>query len=1069
MASTDLVTIVYTDWVDSTCTRTKLGEDRADQLQRVHDRLVRDAIGEHGGTVVKGSGDGVLATFHSATDALASAVSVQQGIEGYSRTRGALAPMAVRIGMSVGDIVHQDGDIFGIPVVEAARLEAAAEPGQILCSELVRLMAQGRGGYEFDLAGMLELKGLPAPLAACIVRWERAGPDLAVLPLPPQLTTGTAARFVGRQLELDRAVGSAETERAQALWILGEPGIGKTRLATEVALRAHAAGAVALFGRCDEHVAAPFQPVIQSLRWHVSNLDDDQLKSAMGIDPEALARLVPELRSRLPGLGPWAPSSEGEQYRLFEAVRSWLGAASAESAVVLVVDDVHWADRPTLALLAHVLRSAEPARLSVIGTARDTSPDASDPLADLLDDLETTRRSRRVRLGGLTAEDVATMVDAAHLDGPTRELLPERLTAETAGNPLFVTAVLDGLSSQTGKSAMPTDVGAAVRRRVRRLLPPVQDLLQVAALVGMEFPLRVAADASDVAEAEGLARIEQAIGAGLIHELSVDRFRFTHGLVRDALAGELSASRTARVHLAIAQSLEHRFAGALDEHLRALGHHYACAGDDPATARLAYRYAVRSAERSLELLAFDGAVEDYGMALELLERQDSVEGAADRFDLLLAKGRGERLAGTHASALATLRRAAELARAREDWPGMAQAALAFEDASWRPGLLGHDALALLQEAAGYAGQLDPGCNAALRAALGRALHYSGHDEEARRTAEEAIVLARRVGDPAILALALTASVQTRVPMRATDLPVIAARVEEVSSLSDELGDHDPDATITEYGLVACLVSGDREGATRLLDRLHLLTDRVGSRFSRYVLLCACQIEAFLDADLVVAEQRADANLEFGRQLGEDVSGVHGVQLFLIRREQDRLAELAPVVRMLVRSNPTTSMWRPGLVLLMVEAGMVDEAATQLDDIARDDFASLPRDDLFPASLCFLAQAASHLGAADVGPRLAGLLSPWQGLGVATAHFVGHLGAADRYLGLLAALAGDPDEAAARFEAAVDFNRRLGAVVWEAHALVDLAALRGRVEDVERARALSDRHGLVAVARRLDAL
>ena len=145
MADTDLVTIVVTDWVDSTGTRSRLGEERADELQRVHDRLLRESIAQHEGTVVKGSGDGVLATFHSATMALDAAVSVQQRFDGYSRSPGAPAPMSVRIGIAAGDVVHQGGDIFGTPVVEAARLEGAADPGQILCSEMVRMRADAAG------------------------------------------------------------------------------------------------------------------------------------------------------------------------------------------------------------------------------------------------------------------------------------------------------------------------------------------------------------------------------------------------------------------------------------------------------------------------------------------------------------------------------------------------------------------------------------------------------------------------------------------------------------------------------------------------------------------------------------------------------------------------------------------------------------------------------------------------------------------------------------------------------------------------------------------------------------
>jgi adenylate cyclase len=188
--STDLFVILSSDWVDSTATRTRLGEEPADSLQEVHDLLLRKVIGAHGGLVVKHSGDGVLATFRSALSALAAALDIHAELATYTASAGAIAPIVARIGLAAGEVKHLTGDIFGRPVVEAVRLQSLATPGHTLCSDLVRVLTYGRGGFEFDDRGTLELKGLtpvqahdvrrtapsPAPRAAAAERAPVAAP-----------------------------------------------------------------------------------------------------------------------------------------------------------------------------------------------------------------------------------------------------------------------------------------------------------------------------------------------------------------------------------------------------------------------------------------------------------------------------------------------------------------------------------------------------------------------------------------------------------------------------------------------------------------------------------------------------------------------------------------------------------------------------------------------------------------------------------------------------------------------------------------------------------------------------
>jgi tetratricopeptide (TPR) repeat protein len=943
---------------------------------------------------------------------------------------------------------------------------------------MVRTLARGRGSFQLELVGLLELKGLPEPIAACELRWERAGTaQEALLPLPPSLVSRESRRFVGREAEMSTALECAlGSETAHALWILGEPGIGKTRLAAEVASRAHAAGATVLFGRCDELVPDPFQPIIEALRYYVANTDDAKLAASLGVDPEPLVRLVPELATRLPELASaTGRATEVEQYRLFESVQSWMQSISAERQVVFVIDDVHWADRPTLALLGHTLRSPEPTRLLVVGTARSTDPDASELLAGFVDDLARTGRSDQMLLSGLATDEIALLLANAELGGTDATGLASQLSHQTAGNPLFVDAMLAGLTTRGASSerSTPSDVRSAVDRRTRRLDTEVQDRLQIAALVGLEFSLRLTSAVVGVDETECLSSIERAMNAGLVEEVDVDRFRFTHALVRDALAAQLSASRSARLHVAIAETIEDLYQDQLDDHLRSLAHHYAT-GTTEDTLERALGYARRAARRSRDLLAFDAAIADWELALELQDRLPETSGQV-RYELLIEKGQAQRTAARHSDALDTLRAAAELARDDEDWLAFARAAIAFEETSWRPGLPGHAAAVMLEEAETHAESLPPDILVRIRSSRSRALHFSGRDPAARELATAALEEARGLGDQTVLMHALSTLAQTQTPFRPSDLALATAIGEEAWSLRDVIGISEF-ASLADYGVERSLLLGDAEGLALLMERAATTAEQNGLRFDRYVLHSEYQILAFLEGRLDEAESRANANLELGRDLGEDLSGSHGVQMYLIRREQGRLDEIAPAVRMLLDLNPAGAMWRPGLISLLAALGMREKAAELLAELSPNSFGTLPHDAMYPAALSLLAEAAFRTENVSVAEPLTELLEEWRGIGVSIGHTCAYLGCSNRYLALLAQLLGHDDDAESDLAYAVEHERGLGAVTWEAHTLADWAALRARRGDdtgahglVAQARPFVERYGLVAVGRQLDAL
>src|SRR6185295_14710114 len=312
------------------------------------------------GAEVKTTGDGLMLRFDSAASAIACAVAMQQGPQitqmDADQRSSAKSAASIRIGVSSGEATHEDGDLFGPPVVEAARLCAVATGGQIVVSDVVRTLARGRG-HVFTPLGELELKGLPEPVAACEVQWEPSAP--IGLPLPPRLTTATLGMF-GRATEtaaLAAARAKTKDGQRQLVLVAGEPGIGKTRLATEAALTAHAEGAVVLLGTCDEDVNLPYQPFVEAVRHYVTHAPDDVLAAHVREHKGELVRLAPELAKRVADLpAPQVAEAETERYLLFEAATGLLSEASKAQPIVLILDDLHWAGAPELLLLKHVLK-----------------------------------------------------------------------------------------------------------------------------------------------------------------------------------------------------------------------------------------------------------------------------------------------------------------------------------------------------------------------------------------------------------------------------------------------------------------------------------------------------------------------------------------------------------------------------------------------------------------------------------------------------------------------------------------------------------------------------------------
>ncbi len=437
------VSVLFTDLVGSTEFSARFGPETADETRREHFGLLRAAFSAHGGVEVKTGGDGLMVVFGAAVDALAGAVAAQQTIA--LRNRRADQPLEMRVGVSAGDVELDEGDYFGMPVVEAARLCAVATAGQILASDLVRSLAGSRGGYDFGARGERSLKGLPDPVGVVEVRWT-ALHDVSALPSRLAVELERSPVFVGRVGELEQlrdAWKRAVSGSRQALMLVGEPGIGKTRLAAQLAAEVHTAGGWVLYGRSDEVAGLPYQVFVEGLARVVAEAPVEVLRQAVERGGSDVGRIAPGLSERLSGLAePPRLDAESERYRLFEAVAALLASLAGYAPVLIVLDDLHWADEPSLLLLRHLLRMVDLGPVAVVATYRDTDLVRTHPLASMLPDLLREPDVARISLDGLTLDEVAVLATDAGAPG-----LAERIHNETRGNPLFVREVLLDLDS----------------------------------------------------------------------------------------------------------------------------------------------------------------------------------------------------------------------------------------------------------------------------------------------------------------------------------------------------------------------------------------------------------------------------------------------------------------------------------------------------------------------------------------------------------------------------------------------------------------------------------------------
>jgi DNA-binding CsgD family transcriptional regulator/tetratricopeptide (TPR) repeat protein len=915
--------------------------------------------------------------------------------------------------------------------------------------------------------------------------------DVEILELPGSLRALSSSPFVGRTGELEKLrtlMPRAEGERRRVVLLAGEPGAGKSRLAREFAAQVAADGALVLYGACDSVVRTPFGPFVEALAHLTSVIEPDELRDALGAGGGELTRLLPNLPALVGRLAtPVEADPDTERHRLHTAVANLLANVSRGRPILLVLEDGHWADAPTLLLLRHLARSGWSARLLILATFRDTETEVPGGLSETLADLRRSDDVVRMRLPGLSGAEVSDLVSRAAGSDADPELrgLASTIHDFTGGNAFLVcemwravletgvVEVLNGRATVTRpltEFGTPESVREVVSQRLSRLAPRTIDLLELAAVAGPEFELEPIRRAAGLAEPEFLMAVEQAVGSGMIEELPSQRLgcRFTHEIVRRALYDRLSRLRRAELHLSVGEALESHHPGA-DRALADLAHHFGVAAPLGGTKR-AVDYNLRAASAASAALAFDDAATLLRAAIEI-----GIEEDAERAEAILELGFASHRAGNAADGQEAFASVAQIARELGSAELLARAAIGYEEACWRPGIVSRDASDLLEEALGELDEASEELRVGLLAGLARALDFRGERERGAIVRENAVALARRRDDLAALAKVLVRSYWAR---GTTPLEEILAMLTEARDIAGELGDTEIHTEAMAWRAPTFVALGDLHSARLEVAAQREMAERAAQPFMQHVAEHYGSALALCDGDLAGAEVMAARSHEWGLLLtGRDASGTYGIQMFGVRRAQGRLAELAPAVRILAGDGEREGPWRPGLVAVLAELGMEVEARRELSKIASEGIEGF-QTSLWLATLTYLTDACVALGDEQMAAILYPHLEPLAGSNVMIGHLVACYGAADRYLAMLAATLGEGERAEEHFQRAMEQNERMGASTWVAHTAYEHGRflLGGDRDSRERAgallgkaAALAERIGLEGLLARIQAL
>ena len=518
-----------------------------------------------------------------------------------------------------------------------------------------------------------------------------------------------------------------------------------------------------------------------------------------------------------------------ERHRLSGAVSDLLVATSRRRPTLLVIEDGHWADAPTLLLLRHLARAAAEARMLLVATFRDTEADVPAELSETLVDLRRSEGVVRLRLGGLTAGEVAEFVSLT--SGGVGESLPDladAMSGLTRGNAFLMVELwralvetgaleIEGgvarLTRPLSELGTPESVRDVLTQRLSRLDEVTIEVLELAAVAGSEFDLTLLAQAGSFPTETLAAALDQSTRSGMTDEVPARtlRFRFEHELIRRALYDRLPALRRAQLHLAVAEALESSGSADSTRGLADLAYHFAAAAAVGGTER-AVEYNLRAASAAIAAAAFDEAIAPLRTALEL-----GVDNERASAEIQLELGTACYRAGRSLESLAAFRSVAETARELGDSTLLARAAIGFENTCWRVAITDEGAIDLCEEALAALGPEDSEERVLLLSSLARAGSFVGHHDRGATLQRDAMEMARRLDFQPGLATVLMRSYWSRGSM---NIDEVLDLLDESREIAAEIGDIEVKAEAMEWRIAALILKGDLATAKLDLAEVH---------------------------------------------------------------------------------------------------------------------------------------------------------------------------------------------------------------------------------------------------------